>query len=134
MADDHPSVVIDTNILVSALVFGGKPEEILKLATSHRIKAITSSELLAELVGVLAKKFNFSAQRIKAVEEKLKQSLEIVVVSREITILGSADDRVLEAAIAGKCRFIVSGDRELLALGKFEGVNLLDVKEFLEIC
>lgn len=131
MADDRPTVVIDSNILVSAIIFGGKPETVLKLATSGRVRAISSTVLLAELIGVLAKKFQFSGQKVRAIEEKLKQSFEIVAPSRNVTILGSADDRVLETALAGKCQFIITGDRELLALGNFEGVKITDLNEFL---
>ncbi|MCR4277540.1 MAG: putative toxin-antitoxin system toxin component, PIN family, partial [Candidatus Berkelbacteria bacterium] len=104
MVDDRLTVVIDTNILVSAIIFGGKPEEVLKQATSHRIRAVTSLVLLAELSGVLTKKFNYADRRVRAIEEKLKQGFEVVVPSREVKILNSADDRVLETALAGRCR------------------------------
>lgn len=133
MADDRLTVVIDTNILVSAIVFGGKPEEALKQAILRRVRAVTSLVLLAELSGVLTKKFDYTDRRVRATEEKLKQSFEIVVPSREIKVLNSADDRVLETALAGRCRYIVTGDAELLALGNLEGTKIVNLNEFLEI-
>lgn len=133
MVDDRLTVVIDTNILVSAIVFGGKPEKALKQATSHRIGAVTSLVLLAELSGVLTKKFNYTDRRVLAIEEKLKQSFETVVPSREVKVLNSADDRVLETALTGRCRYIITGDAELLALGNLEGTKIVNLNEFLEI-
>ena len=63
-----PKVVLDTNILISALIYGGKPQQIYNLIFDKRIFAITSSILLAELTEILVKKFNFDLDRIKQLE------------------------------------------------------------------
>jgi len=133
MADDRFRIVIDTNILVSALVFGGQPGEVLKLAINGRVKAVTSTPLLLELAGVLTNKFRYSEQRNRAIETKLRQISVVVVPSQKVTILGTADDRVLETALAGRCSYIVTGDRELLELGNFEGVKIINLHEFIAI-
>ena len=133
MANDPLRVVIDTNILVSALVFGKEPAEVLKLSSAGRIKAVTSSVLLLELSEVLSKKFRFSDQRIQTIEAKLRKVSAVVTPSQKVTLLGSADDRVLEAAVAGKCHHIVTGDRELLELGSFDDVAIINLNQLIAI-
>ncbi len=50
-------VTLDTNILISAVGFGGIPKNILKLVLEDKIKAVTTNILLAELEDVITKKF-----------------------------------------------------------------------------
>ena len=64
MVKKPPKVVLDTNLLISALVFGGKPKQVYNLVLEKQIIGITSPILLAELTEVLTKKFNFELIRI----------------------------------------------------------------------
>lgn len=57
-------VVVDTNVLVSAWLFGGNPRTILELALNNQIEGITSPQLLSELSDVLLKKFGFSVKEV----------------------------------------------------------------------
>lgn len=128
------SVVLDTNILVSALVFGGNPEEILKLALTKKISAVTSLFLLAELTEILSKKFSFDEKKTLLVVRKIKNTFQVVYPKKEITVLkdNNPDNRVLEAAFEGDCSHIITGDKELLALKKFKNIKILNAKDFLE--
>lgn len=129
----NPKVVLDTNILVSAVVFGGNPEEILKLSLTKKISAITSLFILAELTEVLSKKFSFSEDKTLLVAQKIKNHFRTVYPKKEITILkDNPDNRVLEAAIEGNCTRIVTGDKELLNLKKYKNINIITAAEFLE--
>ena len=65
-------VVLDTNILVSAIAFGGKPKEVLLLVTQEKIQAVTSSTLLAELEETLTKILFLSKDNIKLALEEIK--------------------------------------------------------------
>ncbi len=125
-------VVVDTNVLVSALLFGGGPRAIFELALDEQIQGIASPQLLAELSDVLLKKFDFSTVKTRAVERKIKERFKIVQPRVSITVLkDQADNRVLEAAVAGRCDFIITGDKELLALKKFRGIVVVPPKEFI---
>jgi len=127
-------VVLDTNILISAFVYGGKPEQILRLILEKRIDGFTSPLLLAELFEVLLKKFHFSLEKIQVFEQKIKKSFAIVYPTKTIHIVkDEPDNRVLEAALEGNCNIVVTGDKELLKLGKWKGISILTTDQFLGI-
>ena len=129
----RPRVVVDTNVLVSAWLFGGNPRTILELVLNNQIEGVTSPQLLSELSDVLLKKFNFSAAKTRAVERKIKDRFEIVQPKSSIAILkDEGDNRVLEAAVTGRCHFIITGDKELLALKKFRKVAIISPEDFLK--
>ncbi len=142
MAEKPPKVILDTNILISALIYGGKPEQIYNLVLEKRITAAISSILLVELTETLIKKFRFDLIRIVQLEKIIRKHFKIVHPNKTINIVGDEDDnRVLEAAIEGKCSYIVTGDQELLDLGSFKGmskalsdeIKLLTADQFLSI-
>ena len=129
-----PKTVLDTNIIVSALVFGGKPRQIFKLILSKQLEAVISLSLFTELTEILVKKFNFSSDKIHFLEQKIKKYFQIVYPTKTINILKDlADNRVLEAAIAGDCQFVISGDKELLELKQYRNIKILTASQFLEI-
>ena len=125
-------VVLDTNIFVSGLLFGGKPRALINLARAKKIQAVSSLPLLAELAYVLHNKFDFDEKKIKLYLSKLEKILDIVYPEKKIKVLrDEPDNRVLEAAVTGKCNYIITGDRELLNLKKFRRVRILTTTEFL---
>lgn len=134
MARKPLKVVLDTNIIVSALVFGGRPEEILKIALQREISPITSPLLQAELSETLIKKFNFSELKVQQIEKKLKKICKVVSPSIEIHVSrDEMDNKVLEAAIEGKCTYIITGDKDLLDLKVFKKIKILTPNQFLQI-
>ena len=134
MARAPVKVVLDTNVLVSSLIFGQKPQQIENLILEKNVIGITSSILLAELADVLTKKFHFNEFRLKQTEKKIEKNFIFVQPTSIIKILkDDSDNRVLEAALEGKCQYIITGDKELLSLGKFKGIKIVRVAEFLDI-
>ena len=121
-------VVFDTNVLVSALNFpGGPPEAAYRLVLEGHIELVTTRTLLAELARVLAGKFGWDDARTG---EAIGQVIRIGVVSEvtekvEEILDDPSDDCVLEAAVAGKADVIVSGDRHLLSLASWRGINIV---------
>lgn len=127
-------VLLDTNIIVSALVFGGKPSQILSLALERKIHVVTSAVLLAELVDVVNKKFPLSREDLRLFEKQAKKTFEIVNPKKQTNVLkDSADNRVLEAALEGSCDYIVTGDKELLDLKSFKDTKIITPAEFLKV-
>ncbi len=120
-------VVLDTNVLVSALVFGGVPRDVYHLAVTEQWLAVTSPALLVELQGVLLTKFRYPLDLVERITSEYK-TLSLLV---EPTVTVSAisedpdDDRVLECAVSGRAEAVISGDRHLLALGSFRGIPIL---------
>ncbi len=126
-------VVFDTNILISAVGFGGKPRALLLLAQQKRIRATTSSILLAELSEVVNKKFPRLVPNLQRIERRIKRTFTIVQPKISISIVKDDDDnRVLEAAIEGKCQYIVTGDKELLDLGSVKGIRIVAPDQLLD--
>jgi putative PIN family toxin of toxin-antitoxin system len=127
-------VVADTNILISALMFGGLPGMFLDLAILRSFVLVTSPILLDELDEKLRLKFKVSAKDAVLVRAKLEANSEVVKPEMRLTVIAEDpdDDRVLECAVAGKAAFVLSGDRHLLKLGSYEGIPILSVRQFME--
>ncbi|MBI2326203.1 putative toxin-antitoxin system toxin component, PIN family [Candidatus Collierbacteria bacterium] len=126
-------VVLDTNVLISGIVFGGKPREILEMVKNKKLLGITSPVLLAELGEVLSKKIMYSKSKVMQVEKKMRKIFRVVRPIKSINAVADDDDnRVLEAAIEGKCDYVVTGDRDLLDLKSYMGIRILTPAEFLE--
>jgi putative PIN family toxin of toxin-antitoxin system len=127
------NVVLDTNVLISGVAFGGKPREILDLLINKEIVGVISPILLAELEEVLYKKFKYPKSRVLQVDKKMKKILRVVHPVKSIKIVRDDDDnRVLEAAVEGKCGYIVTGDEDLLVLKKYKAIKIMTPAEFLE--
>ena len=134
MVKKPPKVVLDTNLIISALIFGGKPQQVYNLVLEKQIIGITSSILLAELTEVLTKKFNFELIRVEQLEKIIKKHFKMVNPKQTVKILQDIDDnRVLEAAMMGKCNYIVTGDKDLLTLKTFHQIKILTPDDFLRI-
>lgn len=131
--ENHPKVIIDTNVLISAIGFGGRPRVVLLLAIEGKIKGITSRVLLAELHEVISKKFPKLGSQLLIIEEQIKEKFIIVQPKKSINLARDEDDnRVLEAALEGGCDYIISGDEDLLNLGKFKNIKINTPDEFLK--
>lgn len=132
MAKKLVSVVLDTNIFISSLVFGGKPRQILNLIVEDNIEGVISSIIIAEIKDVIYKKFLNFSKDLELLETQIKD--KFVIVNPKIllnVVRDNPDNRILEAAIEGDCDFIVTGDLELLELGTYQGVTILNATAFL---
>lgn len=133
ISENHPKVVLDTNILISAIGFGGKPRVALLLAIEGKIKGITSRVLLAELHEVISKKFPKLEPQLLIIEEQIKEKFIIVQPKKAINLSRDEDDnRVLEAAWEGSCDYIITGDEDLINLRKFKNIKIVTPDEFLK--
>ena len=133
MAKRKARVILDTNVLISSFVFGGNPREILELVKNKEVDGLISPILLAELGDVLAKKFQYSKERILQVERKLKKIFKIIHPVKLIkAVADDSDNRVLEAAVEGRCGYIVTGDKDLLNLKDYQGIKIMTPSEFLK--
>lgn len=128
-------VVVDTNVLVSALINNGKPRRLLlKLLGKHTV--ILSSQMLAELADVLSRdKFFVTSAQVERFISILLRKATIVPAdcSFKVILEDPDDDIVLSTALNGKADYIVSGDKHLLSLKKFEKIEVLKVNQMLEI-
>lgn len=127
-------VVIDNNVLVSAFGWHGKPEEVVRLATTGKIANFTSMEMLSELARVVSyPKLRFPESLQAEIIETVFTSSSLANVSEPLRVINSdpADNRVLECAVAAGVDFIISGDKHLLALKKFRDIEIVTPEDFL---
>jgi len=129
-----PRIVLDTNVLISAIVFGGKPREILEKVIAGGYTMAISAEILAEFQWVLeGKKFRYPAAVVRNIVSELLAVSELVRPTMKVDQIKAdpADNRILECALESRAACIVSGDKHLLELGQFEGIPILDAAAFL---
>ena len=128
-------VVFDTNILVSALVLpGGRAAEALARVVEGRDHLVLSKPILDELLGVLARKFSRDREELARVAVWLDELADWVRPTRRLSVAADeADNRILECASAGRADAVVTGDRALLQLRNFEGIQTLALRDYLAV-
>lgn len=130
-------VVIDTNVAVSGLLFGGLPAKVINLAFEQKIIWCSSPILKEEMDRVLMKKkFGLTEAEYLFLTTPVYETIEWFNPSIVIDLISRcpADNRVLECAVESESQFIVTGDRrDLVSLGIFEGIKIVQPREFLTI-
>jgi uncharacterized protein len=132
-----PRVVLDTNVIVSAALWGGKPGQLVALATKGQISLYTSRFFLNELQNTLNKlKLQDPIARTGFDRASIfRNYLELtnLVRVREVVALSRDpdDDHLIACALAARADFIVTGDDDLLVLGSVDGIRILRVAEVL---
>jgi putative PIN family toxin of toxin-antitoxin system len=112
-------VVCDTNVLVSGILFGGNPRELLRLCSSGKLTNFTSPELLREIEQVLLRpKFGLNEEQVYGIIRLFRDTFSLVIPETRICCITADpdDNRVLETASSAKAEAIVSGDTHLLEL------------------
>lgn len=129
-------VVLDTNVLISAIFSKQSPPfQCLMLAKLGDIESVTCQEILAEFTEKLLRKFKFSQEMTQETVGAVRQ------VSRLVTISGllksvpqdADDDMVVECAVLGKATHIVTGDKHLLCLERYQNVEIVTPGQFVSL-
>jgi uncharacterized protein len=129
-------VVLDTNVLVSALLFTGISSELVSLWQRSAITVLLSRGILEEYLRVFSyPKFQLLEGEIKGlIEEELLPYVEVVKPRRRLRIVerDPSDNKFLECAVAGKARAIISGDKDLLSIGRYRQIRIQSPAQFLD--
>src|SRR5271168_3954955 len=125
-------VVLDTNVVVSALIWGGKPMVLLEAAAEGNLRLFTSAALLAELREVLARPHLAAKleQQSSSVDRALTHYTGLANsvtpdATPRVVPTDADDDHVIAAAVTARADFIVTGDSDLLTLGTHRGIAIL---------
>ena len=126
-------VVFDTNIYVSALVFpGGRADAAVQRILGGIDVLVVSPAIINEVLGVLAEKFSRDREELSRVAVLLADIGEVVKPRLRLSVLpDEPDNRILEAAVAGRAAAVVTGDKALLALGAYRGIPILTLARYL---
>jgi len=127
-------IVLDINVIISALLFGGNPRRILERVILAEAELILSEPILEELTGVLQRpKFRFPPGAIQAILAELTSVCYLVRPATSVSQIREdpADNRILECAVEGRADYIVSGDGHLLDLKQYKNIPILNSSQFL---
>lgn len=129
-------VVCDTNVYISAFLFGGKPEEVIAIARNNEIELLISEDILAEVADVLKKKFGWTDEQISFTLDELRSIANLIIPDTRLKVIKNdeTDNRFLECALAGGAKYLVTGDtRHLQPLKEFKGIQILSPADFLAV-
>jgi len=131
-----PRIVLDTSVFISAMLFGGLPGRLVSLWQNDQITLLLSSEVLREYLRVLSyPKFRLTSEEIKSLIEIEVMPFSVPVkvkTRRRLVDKDPSDNKFLELAVDGKADVVVSGDKHLLDLASYEGVEIIPIAEFLK--
>jgi len=128
-------VVFDTNVLVSAIGFGGKPWECLVVAFVGDVEMITAPAALAEFERVLGyDRLPFTEAEREQYPALLREEATVIEPSRSFRVVDDDpdDDLFLEIADDADAAYLVSGDPHLASVGRFRGIDIVTPATFLE--
>lgn len=131
-------IVLDTNVLIGALITRNTPpDELYRAWLQRAVEVVTSTAQLAELADVLARprlQRYVDAEEAAVIVEHLETRAVVLRNPPAVTLSSDpADNAILAAAIAGKVDLIVSGDRKhMLVLGEAGGIPVVTAREALE--
>jgi len=130
-----PRVVFDTNILFSALGWLGNPHVCVQAARQGRCLSVTCEPILAELAEKLQIKRGFDAGKAAETTDEIRVFSKVVAIPGTLKVVATDpdDDAVLECAVIGQAQYLVSGDRHLLALSNYQGIQIVKAAEFLTL-
>jgi putative PIN family toxin of toxin-antitoxin system len=128
--------VLDTNVVISAIVFGGKPRRVLNLAIEGKISLFFSEPMFEEIREILGScKFRFTEPQLLAVEHELEAISDTVYPDKNIKVVKDDpdDDVLIECVLAADADYIVSGDKHLLDLKSYGNIKIVNAAEFIEL-
>lgn len=129
-------IVLDTNVVISGCFFDGHPRQVLLAVVRGLVQAAASVEILDEYLEIVddmmvRKAGKFSSKYRNDIFSTFTTKLEFEEPEVEVSVCRDPDDdKFLECALAAKALYIVSGDKDLLDLASFEGVEIITAAEF----
>jgi putative PIN family toxin of toxin-antitoxin system len=128
-------VTADSNVYISALHFGGAPDDFLNLARAGSIHLTISDAIVDEVTRVLGLKFHWSSEALSMFRERVADFTETVIPTQNPNVIqeDAADNRILECAVEGRSEYLVTRDNHLLRLGSYGDTKIIKVADFLGI-
>ena len=126
-------VVLDTNVYLSAIIFGGKPRQIINLIQDGEIHCFISPAIFVEIADKLRNKFLWEDYQITATLHKIRSITQLVYPDTFNRVVPSDpdDDIIIACAIQANVSFIITGDNHLLKLKKFQQIQIISSSQFL---
>ena len=136
MTKNDLRVVVDVNVLVSALIVKtSTPRRSLKAAADYG-RILMSREVVDELVNVVARpkfdKYVTEEEKTKFIDDLLDEAIDVEVIEIITDCRDAKDNKYLELAVSGSATHIITGDADLLVMNPFRGIAIVAPQKFLE--
>ena len=127
-------IVVDTNVMISGIFFGGNPQKVLRAIVSNEIVACATTEIIDEYEEIVERMIQKTQGHLNAnILTPVLQNLELIEAKSIVDICRDPDDnKFLGCAKDAKALYIVSGDADLLDLENYEDIDIITAKEFCE--
>lgn len=127
-------IVIDTNVLISGVFFGGFPRKILSSVVGQEITACATAEIINEYEEIVQEMIDKKQGHIDiTILTPLIKAMEIIVPTTYVKICRDPDDdKFLGCAKDSHALYIVSGDKDLLTIKEYGNVQIVTAKVFCE--
>ncbi|MBL7159252.1 putative toxin-antitoxin system toxin component, PIN family [Candidatus Microgenomates bacterium] len=131
----RPRVIVDTNVFISAIFWGGNPLKVINLwRVEEKYDLIISPEILAEIISKLKYKFFLPQSLLNEWKELLTSRAILIIPKDKVNLCRDSQDNILlESALAGKTDFLITGDKDLLSLKQFKKTQIVSPKQFLKL-
>ncbi|MGA9624411.1 MAG: putative toxin-antitoxin system toxin component, PIN family [Bryobacteraceae bacterium] len=124
--------VCDSNVYISAIVFGGIPRDVVMLGEHKQIQLLVSPGLISEVERVLARKFEWEPRRVRRICQPLWEAARLVKPATGVSVCRDPkDDHLLSLAMDGEARYLITGDSDLLVLSPFRSIQIVTPAQFL---
>ena len=126
-------IVIDTNVVASAIFFGGRPRDLLENLLLQRFEAYASPDIINEYKETIEELCDRYPQRPENIPlTYILSSMKMIQTTTHIEVCRDPDDnKFIECAHDAKCLYIVSGDKDLLSLKSYREIEIVTVSDFL---
>lgn len=127
-------IVVDTNVLISGVFFGGFPRKILSSIVGRKMTACATAEIINEYEEIVQEMIDRKQGHInRAILAPLISAMEIIEPVSHIKICRDPDDdKFLECAKDSHALYIVSGDKDLLVIKEYGQIQIVTAKDFCE--
>lgn len=127
-------IVVDTNVVISGIFFGGNPRKIVEAVAAGSIDAYATTEIIDEYTGIIDSMIERKQGRInQSILSPLFSAMKIIETGTNIDVCRDSDDnKFIECAVDAKALYIVSGDNDLLDIKEYDGIRIITAKEFCD--
>lgn len=125
-------IVIDTNVIASAIFFGGRPRELLERLLLHQFDAYISEEILDEYSATIEYLCNrYPSRPVSVPLTQIAAACKMIELKTHVSVCRDPDDdKFINCAIDSQSLYIVSGDKDLLSIEEVQGIEIITVAEF----
>ncbi len=128
-------IVLDSNVLISSIVFGGNPRKIVDMIIAGKITLVVSEPIIEEVKEVLAgSKFQYPPAVLRLFIDELLAISELVEPQQTINIIEDDpdDNKILECAVEAGADYIITGDKHLLKKDSYNRIKIMNPADFLK--